>query len=134
MHNQNPIIQLCNSTKKYAVGSQVLQAVKNVNITIYPGETFGLVGESGSGKTTIGKLILKLEEMTTGSIIFKDKDITTLSEKALKPFRRNMQMVFQDPYASFNPRMRVLSILTEGLRIHSIAYNDEFLHQLLYNV
>lgn len=101
--------------------SSVVRAVDGVNLTIYKGETLGLVGESGCGKSTLGKSILRLIEPTEGEIYFKEKSLLSLSEKELRAKRKEMQIVFQDPFSSLNPRMRVDSILGEPLAIHSLA-------------
>lgn len=95
-----------------------LKAVDGVSLEVYEGETLGLVGESGCGKTTLGRTILKLYEPTEGKIIFEGKDISKLRGKSLKAFRRNAQIIFQDPYASLNPRMKVKQIIEEPLLIH----------------
>ena len=92
-----------------------VHAVTNVNLTIYEGETLGLVGESGSGKTTLGRAILKLLPATAGTISFGGKDITKMSPRQVRPLRRDMQMIFQDPYGSLNPRMTVDKIVSEPL-------------------
>jgi len=101
---------------------RVVQAVDDVSFYINKGETFGLVGESGCGKTTIGRTILRLYEPTGGKIIYDGKDIT--HEKML-PYRRKMQIVFQDPYASLNPRMTVGDIVGEAIDIHKLASNKK---------
>jgi oligopeptide transport system ATP-binding protein len=100
-----------------------IKAVTNVSFDIPLGKTVGLVGESGSGKTTIGMAILKLVQLTNGSIQFRGKEITNLSEKAFRPLRRQMQMIFQDPYGSLNPRWDILKIVTEPLRVHFPSLN-----------
>jgi peptide/nickel transport system ATP-binding protein len=98
-----------------------IRAVDGVTFEIRRGETLGLVGESGSGKTTVGRAILRLYKPTDGRVIFDGQDITTLSESDLRPLRRRMQMVFQDPYASLNPRHSVGRIVGEPLRVHGLA-------------
>jgi oligopeptide/dipeptide ABC transporter ATP-binding protein len=103
----------------------MVKAVQNVNVEISPGETLGLVGESGSGKSTLGRLILKLLEPTEGKVYFDGRDLSTLGRAELRALRREMQLVFQDPYASLNPRMRVRSIVGEGIEIHKLARGRE---------
>jgi peptide/nickel transport system ATP-binding protein len=100
-----------------------IKAVTNVSFDIPLGKTVGLVGESGSGKTTIGMTILKLVPATSGTIRFRGKEITNLPEKSFRPLRRQMQMIFQDPYGSLNPRWDILKIVTEPLRVHFSSFN-----------
>jgi ABC-type oligopeptide transport system ATPase subunit len=95
-----------------------VKAVDDVSFTIEAGETVGLVGESGSGKTTVGRAILRLLEPTAGEIRFDGHDITKATDRELRPLRKQMQMVFQDPYGSLNPRMTIASIVGEALKIH----------------
>jgi len=111
-----------------------LRAVDEVSFDIKMGEVFGLAGESGSGKTTTGRLLLKLIAPTSGKIYFKGQDITSLLEKELKPIRRRMQIVFQDPYESLNPRMTVRDIIAEGLGIQKIASNEEEMEQKIVDI
>jgi peptide/nickel transport system ATP-binding protein len=98
--------------------TQYLKAVDDVNFQIYKGETFGLVGESGCGKSTTGRSIIRLHDVTSGNIYFEGTDISRLKEKDLKEFRKRMQIIFQDPYASLNPTMNVFEIISEPMSIH----------------
>lgn len=100
-------------------------AVNDVNFTLIEGETFGVVGESGCGKSTLGRTIVRLYQPTSGHVIFKGADIAGLEKKALKDFRRQIQMVFQDPYASLNPRMTIADILEEPYLLHGIGSGEE---------
>jgi oligopeptide/dipeptide ABC transporter ATP-binding protein len=100
---------------------RVLRAVDGISFTLAPTETLGLVGESGCGKTTTGRLILRAIEPTSGQLLFHGQDITALQGKALQPFRRQAQVVFQDPYASLNPRLTVQQIIGEPMLVHGVA-------------
>jgi oligopeptide transport system ATP-binding protein len=100
-----------------------IKAVTNVSFKVPLGKTVGLVGESGSGKTTIGMAILRLVPITGGNILFRGSDITTLPQKAFRPLRRQIQMIFQDPFGSLNPRWDILKTVTEPLRVHFPSLN-----------
>jgi oligopeptide/dipeptide ABC transporter ATP-binding protein len=102
-----------------------VQAVDGVSFTIHEGETLGMVGESGCGKTTVGRSMLRLIEPTSGSVFFDGTDVLRLKGKALKSMRRNMQIIFQDPYASLDPRMPIGESVMEGLNVHGIGTHRE---------
>ncbi len=117
-----PLIEAKNLKMYFPIGNalfgkrKLLKAVDDVSLALYPGETFGLVGESGCGKTTVGRTLVRLYEPTAGQILFGGADIASLSENEVLPYRRRMQMIFQDPYASLNPRMTVSTIVAEPLK------------------
>ena len=121
------LLQVENLKKHFYAGKtgfagkpQYVRAVDGVSLSLQKGETLGLVGESGCGKSTLGRASLKLVEPSDGSITYRGEDITSYSKKQMKPFRRDMQMIFQDPYASLNPRMTVEQIVGEPLKVHRI--------------
>lgn len=122
------LLEIRNLKKHFPVGEALfsrnkgtVKAVDGVNLTVEEGETLGLVGESGCGKSTLGRAILRLIEPTSGEIFFEGKNLLAMSQRELRDMRRQMQIIFQDPYASLNPRMRVGDIVGEGLEIHKIA-------------
>lgn len=105
--------------------NRAVHAVNDVTLTIRPRETYGLVGESGSGKTTVGRLMIRLLEPTDGTVTFDGENVTEMNAKEIRALRRQMQMVFQDPYSSLNPRMRIEEILEEPLRIQGVTSKKE---------
>jgi len=124
--SKNPILEVKNLKKHFQVGKDaVLKAVDGVSFTINQGETLGLVGESGCGKSTTGRTIIRLYDATDGEVIFNGKNVHNLNKKEMKVLNREMQMIFQDPYASLNPRMTVADIIAEGIDIHGLATGKE---------
>jgi oligopeptide transport system ATP-binding protein len=130
---QTPLVKVRNLKKYFPIIEGAIfqkhvgdiKAVDDVNFDIFPGETLGLVGESGCGKTTAGRTILHLYKPTEGQIFIEDIDLTTLNASELRKTRRRMQMIFQDPYASLNPRMNVGSIISLPLEVHNVARGKE---------
>ncbi len=130
--NSQTLIEVQNLTKHFPVGAglfgvgeDVVRAVDGVSFTIRRGETFGLVGESGCGKSTTGRCILRLIEPTSGEVYFQGEDLLSIGSNGLRRLRRDMQIIFQDPYSSLNPRMTVGQIVEEPLTIHRIADRGE---------
>lgn len=129
---QEVLLEVKNLTKRFPIkgglfGKEIasVKAVNDVSFTINKGETLGLVGESGCGKTTLGRCLLRLIEPTEGSVFFKGQDITRLDPLQMRQMRRKMQIIFQDPYASLNPRMTIGNILSEPLEIHKLFHTKE---------
>ena len=127
IYSQKPLLQVKNLTKIYGAGGvffnrkkRFIKAVDNVSLDVYPCETVGLVGESGCGKTTLGRCILRLIEPTHGEIIFREHSITSMQGKDLRKMRRHMQIIFQDPYSSLNPRMSIGEAIMEPMWVHRI--------------
>ena len=122
---ETPLLHVENLSKEFVINSSVfnrnpdvVHAVDDVSFDIFPGETFGLVGESGCGKSTTGRCIMRLTNPTSGHVVFDGQDVASMKRKDLKAMRRNMQFIFQDPYASLNPRMTIGEIISEPLVIH----------------
>lgn len=118
MNKNAPLLETRDLKKYFKVGGGTLHAVDSVNIRLYQGETLGVVGESGCGKSTLGRTILKLIEPTSGQILYDGRDITRLGTRAMRPLRREMQIIFQDPYSSIDPRKSVIETIAEYMLIH----------------
>jgi oligopeptide transport system ATP-binding protein len=130
--NGAPLLSVRDLVKHYPIRGGLLRrqvakvhAVDGINFDVYPGETFGLVGESGCGKTTAGRAILRLIEPTSGQVLFAGKDIVRLRSWEMTPIRRDLQIMFQDPYGSLDPRMPVGDIIGEGLSVHRLGSRTE---------
>jgi oligopeptide/dipeptide ABC transporter ATP-binding protein len=128
LSSREPILKVRNLVKHFQVGgglfgggAGIVKAVDGVSFEIHRGETLGLVGESGCGKTTTGRCILRLEPPTSGEVVFEGRDMSKLSDAELRGLRRRMQVIFQDPYSSLNPRMTVGQIISEPLGVHGIV-------------
>ena len=131
---RTPLLHVEHLCKEFPVESGVfasrfnkkpVSAVQDVSFGIYPGETFGLVGESGCGKSTTGRCIMRLTHPTSGTVVFDGKDVSKMNKKELKEMRRNMQFIFQDPYASLNPRMTIGEIISD-LSMSVVGYVSDF--------
>ena len=142
--SREPLLSVRNLTKHYerkgglfGANRGVVRAVDGVSFDVFPGETLGLVGESGCGKTTTGRAILRLIEPTSGSVTFDGQDVLKMDSGTLRRLRRQMQIIFQDPFSSLNPRMSIGAIVREGLTIHRLAEGaeaDKRVRQLLDEV
>lgn len=118
------LLEVKNLKKHFSVPKGQLHAVDDISFTVNKGETLGIVGESGCGKSTLGRVILRLHEPTSGKISFEDMDITSFNKEEMRQMRKHMQIIFQDPYASLNPRLTVSQIIEEPLKFFSIYKNE----------
>ena len=143
IYSSKPILEIKNLSKFYNTSKQLFvknkgfKALSNISIQLYRGETLGLIGESGSGKTTLSNSILKIHEFDKGEIFFHGKDISKIKKKELLEFRKSIQIVFQDPYASLNPLQNILEIISEPIKFHRICSKEkvyEKCRELLYDV
>ena len=132
LYKQEPILEIKNLKTHFPLEKNifgkttaVVKAVDDISFKVYPGETLGLVGESGCGKTTLGRTILKLVEPTEGNIIYNGTDITDLSTKEMRAYRKEMQIIFQDPYSSLNPRITIGEAIMEPMRVHKVFNSDK---------
>lgn len=132
LYRQKPLLQVKNLCTWYPIKNGIfgkttahVKAVDDISFDIFPGETLGLVGESGCGKTTLGRSILRLVEPTSGNIIFENTDITKLGKSELRKMRRDVQLIFQDPYSSLNPKITVGNAIMEPLQVHKVFDTDQ---------
>ncbi|CAH2212194.1 ABC transporter ATP-binding protein [Tepidibacter aestuarii] len=138
---EKPLLKVDNLKKHFPVKkgffkktTKYVKAVDGVSFQINEGETLGLVGESGCGKSTTGRMLLKLIESSNGEILFKGKDITKMTEDEVRPLRKDIQMIFQDPYASLNPRMTVGEIIAEPLIVHGMYKDKESMKKRIHTL
>ena len=131
IYSQEPILKITDLKTYFPIRNgffggitNYVKAVDNISFDVYKGETLGLVGESGCGKTTCGRTILRLEEPTSGKIIYKGKDVSTMNNEELRLFRKEVQIIFQDPYSSLNPRMTIGNAIMEPMQVHNILKDD----------
>ena len=131
IYSCKPILEIKNVSKFYNTSKNLFRnnkgfkALSKISLKLYKGETLGLIGESGSGKTTLSNAILKIHEFEEGEILFRGKDISKIKEKELLKFRKNVQIIFQDPYASLNPLQNIYQIISEPIKFHRICLKDE---------
>lgn len=137
IYSSEPILKIKNLFKYFETSGgffsqhkQQIKAVKDVSFELYEGETLGLVGESGSGKTTLSRTLLLLEKPTEGNIFYQEKDLTELSKSQIRSIRKDIQIIFQDPYSSLNPRQSIMQIITEPMLIHNIGKNAKHRKQI----
>lgn len=130
-----PIIEVASLKKYYPQeNGKILRAVDNVNFQVFPGETFGLVGESGSGKSTVGRAIVNLFKPTSGEVLYQGNPISQFNRAERLAYNKDVQMIFQDPYASLNPRMKVKDIIAEGIEVHRLATSKSDLEDRVYQL
>mgnify|MGYP000150108576 FL=1 len=131
IYQKTPLLEICNLKKEFITKGawfqkdEVVKALNNISFQIFEGETLGLVGESGCGKTTLGRTILHLEKATSGQVLFEGKDVTQLSKTGLKKLRKDIQIIFQDPFSSLNPRITVGNAIVEPMKVHGILSNKK---------
>ena len=137
IYSSEPILKIKNLFKYFETSGgffsqnkQQIKAVEDVSFELYEGETLGLVGESGSGKTTLSRTLLLLEKPTEGNIFYQEKDLTELSKSQIRSIRKDIQIIFQDPYSSLNPRQSIMQIITEPMLIHNIGKNAKHRKQI----
>jgi len=132
LYSKKPVLEIKNLKVYFPIRNgffggitNYVKAVDDITFNVYPGETLGLVGESGCGKTTTGRAIIRLEQATEGEIKYKGKDVLHMKTRELKEFRKEVQIIFQDPYSSLNPRMTIGNAIMEPMKVHGILNNDD---------
>ena len=134
-HTENtPLLEVRNLKKYFGKKDRVLHAVDDISVTIQQGKTLGVVGESGCGKSTLGRTVLRLLEPTDGQIIFDGQDITHVSEREMRKYRQSMQIIFQDPYSSLNPRYCIFELISEPLRTYHLCANKQALQKRVFEL
>jgi peptide/nickel transport system ATP-binding protein len=123
IYSKKPLLEIKNISKYFGTKKQLVKAVNDVSFQVYQGETLGLVGESGCGKSTLGRTILQLDKATKGAVFYKGEDISKLDKKSLRKLRKEIQIIFQDPYSSLNPRMMVGEAILEPMEVHKMYKN-----------
>ena len=131
MNNEKKVLLRCEHlVKEYPMDrKRRVHAISDISLEIYEGDSLALVGESGCGKSTLGRALIQLHKPTAGKVFYKEKEITSMSAKEFAPYRREMQMIFQDPYASLDPRMNVHDIIAEPLVTYKVCNNKEELQE-----
>lgn len=129
-----PLLETIGLKKYFKTGAGMLHALDDVSIQIAKGETLGVVGESGCGKTTLGRTVLRLNEATEGQVLFEGKDVLRCSPKEMKTLRKNMQIIFQDPYSSLNPRMTVMDLISEPLIVNQVCSSKSEIDDRVYSI
>ena len=125
MYAEPPLLEVKNLATYFKTNSGIVKAIDGISLNIYEGETLGLVGESGCGKTTLGRTIMQLEKATKGEIIYQGKDLTKLSKKEIRKLRKDIQIIFQDPFSSLNPRLLVGEAILEPMKVHRLYHSDK---------
>lgn len=135
MNNEKKVLLRCEHlVKEYPMDrKRRVHAISDISLEIYEGECLALVGESGCGKSTLGRALIQLHKPTAGKVFYKEKEITSMSAKEFAPYRREMQMIFQDPYASLDPRMNVHDIIAEPLVTYKVCNNKEELKKKFWS-
>ncbi|MDO4327322.1 MAG: ATP-binding cassette domain-containing protein [bacterium] len=130
---KKPLLEVRHLKKYFTVGKETLKAIDDISFEVYPGETLGLVGETGCGKSTTGRVCINLYKKTAGEVLYYGRDVHHMNRKQQKEFHRNVQIVFQDPYSSLDPRMTVADIVGEGLEIHKLVNNRQSRNEKVFH-